>query len=326
MICGSNSAHSLRFSDIRAGRRSYDVGVCPNCGLGITFPFPDREDLNALYSTEQYRDHKARFVSPAEKLIRLFRKGRCRRIQEKMPKGRILDVGCARGLFLSLMRESDWEVYGLELNDETAFSARTDLGLDVKTGSLADAHFPESFFDRITIWHVLEHVPEPVATIEECRRILRPGGMLALAIPNLDSLQARISGRHWFHLDIPWHLYHFNAENIKLLLEREDFRISRVRHFSPEFNPFGYLQSFLNLFGIEHNLLYTLLRKKRIRKALLSGARSRALYFHIGATFLLVPFLAPLSLVFSLLEALMKRGGTIEVYAVKKEEYNDATG
>ncbi|GBD96852.1 MAG TPA: class I SAM-dependent methyltransferase [Nitrospirae bacterium] len=269
ILCKSSVEYQRIFKGYEKDNQFYEVYVCPECRLGITLPFPDKEQLNRLYSTGSYREHQSRFINPVEKLIRFFRKSRQKQIEAIIPQGRILDMGCARGVFLSIMRERGWETFGLELNDETASYARNELGLDVKAGRLVDAQFENESFDVITIWHVFEHLPEPRLIIEECSRILKPGGLLVIALPNFDSLQAKISGRHWFHLDVPYHLYHFTLKNLSLLLKKSSFKIIKVKRFSFEFNPFGYLQSFFNMTRIENNLLYNILKSRTIRKSVI---------------------------------------------------------
>jgi 2-polyprenyl-3-methyl-5-hydroxy-6-metoxy-1,4-benzoquinol methylase len=102
----------------------------------------------------------------------------------------------------------------------------------------------------VVLWHVLEHVPDPLATLERARQILRPGGLLVIAVPNFESLQARFSGRHWFHLDVPRHYHHFGLSILKRMLREAGFTISDVSHLSLEYNPYGWIQSILNRTGL----------------------------------------------------------------------------
>jgi 2-polyprenyl-3-methyl-5-hydroxy-6-metoxy-1,4-benzoquinol methylase len=318
IICGSLIKYQKFFKDYEKDGRFYSVYICPKCRLGITQPFPDKDQLEKLYSRESYREGEKRFILPVEKFIRFSRRLRRDRIERIIRKGRILDIGCARGVFLSGMLENGWDTFGLELDEETASYAKNILGLNIKTGELADANFENDFFDVITIWHVLEHLPDPFLTITECKRILKPEGLLVIAIPNFDSLQAKIFGKHWFHLDVPYHLYHFNMKNLRLLLEKNSFKIIKMKHFSLEFNPFGYLQSFLNMLQGDRNFLYNTLKSKSIRKSLLSNMHSLPFYFKLCTTILLAPVFIPLSLVLSLIESILRQGGTVELYALKQ--------
>lgn len=319
LLCGPPVEYRQKFRGYEKGSQSYDVAACPKCGLGITRPFPDEGQTRALYSSENYREHDSRFILPIEKTVRFFRSFRRKRIEGIAKKRRILDIGCGRGVFLSNMREHGWETFGLELNEETAWNARQALGLDIKTGRLFDARFQGGFFDVITIWHVLEHMPDPALTIKECNRTMKPGGLMVIAVPNFGSMQAKLSGRYWFHLDVPYHLYHFNLENLMFLLEKYSFKIVKVRHFSLEFNPFGFVQSFLNMCRVENNFLYDLLRSGSVRKSLYARMGGVRFYLNLCVTVLLSPLFIPLSVVLSLVESLFKRGGTIEIYAVKED-------
>jgi 2-polyprenyl-3-methyl-5-hydroxy-6-metoxy-1,4-benzoquinol methylase len=307
-----------KYKDIKRTHGVYNLLMCPKCRLAKTDPFPKDSFMKELYSSRKYRDKGSRFIPLAETGIRFFRKFRQKRIERFIRKGRILDIGCGRGEFLSLLKERGWEAIGLELNEETASNARKAFGLEIRTGSLVDAQFEDNFFDVITLWHVLEHLPDPVQTMDECRRILKPGGLLVIALPHFDSLQARISGKYWFHLDLPYHLFHFMDKNMELFLRKFSLRVMKAKQFSFEFNPFGYLQSLLNMCHIEYNLLYTMLHSKALRDKLYSDMKRSRLYAHLFVTIVLLPLYAPLSLGFSLIESFLGRGGTIELYALKE--------
>jgi 2-polyprenyl-3-methyl-5-hydroxy-6-metoxy-1,4-benzoquinol methylase len=286
--------------------------------VGITVPFPSQAELEKLYASNNYRmDDARRFIPVVESAIRRFRKARFGRISRYV-KGsgrRILDVGCARGLMLSMARESGWEPYGLEFSAETARHAREELGLDVRACSIVEAGYEPGFFDIITIWHVLEHIESPAETIEECSKVLSPEGVLVVSVPNFDSLQARISGPKWYHLDLPYHLFHFSLANLRELLEKNSFRVIRVKHFSLEFGPFGFLQSLMSMTGIQRNLLYDFFKTGGLNKNT-SRERGSASEFLMCAA--LLPVLGPLSFILSVFEAAIGRGGSIEIYAKKK--------
>jgi hypothetical protein len=142
--------------------------------------------------------------------------------------------------------------------------------------------------------------------------MLQPGGLLAVAVPNVDSLQAALFGPRWFHLDLPRHYTHFGARSLAGLLRRQGFRVVREDHFCLEQNPFGWLQSLYNALGFPENLLYDLLKAPSARSGI---ARSHP--WACGLSLLLLPPLLGLSLLLTVAEAALRRGGTIEVYAVK---------
>lgn len=284
--------------------------VCQGCGLGKTSPFLDDKALRSMYSSTYRSEDATRFPTPLEKVIRVVREGRRRAVERYAPKGRVLDVGCGRGDFLQMMLDKGWECFGLELDKRVG--ERSKKGLDLRCGSLSDVRFPDSYFEAVTFWHVFEHVKEPEWTLKECSRILKPGGLLVLAVPNTASLQAKVGGSGWFHLDPPFHMYHYSTENVTKLLEKNGFEVLRVRHFSFEYNPYGFLQSVYNRIGFRNNLFYDFLRSKAPKDA---GSMA-ALAF----TFLTLPLTGVLSFGLSAAEAAMRAGGTIEVYARKRSK------
>jgi SAM-dependent methyltransferase len=182
---------------------------------------------------------------------------------------------------------------------------------------MEDLGIPDASFNVITMWHVLEHLKRPETVLRESWRILRPGGMLVIAVPNAESLQATISGGHWFLLDVPRHLYHFSARNLTRLLRMHGFETLTVRHHSIEYNPFGLLQSMLNLCGFPENLLYDMLRNKKLSHGRPAPKRRAKLLAILCLMGLSLPVLVPLSMLFAIAEACLGRGGTIELYALK---------
>jgi SAM-dependent methyltransferase len=119
------------------------------------------------------------------------------------------------------MREmGDWDVQGIEPSSHAVLRARQRYGLDVRVGQLDELHFPANAFDVVTMWHVLEHLPQPRAVLQEVARILRPDGVLVLVCPIADSWEAEHFGPFWSGYDVPRHLYTFSRETLgKLLLE-----------------------------------------------------------------------------------------------------------
>lgn len=305
-ICGRT--FEAGYEGIKAEGGSYGIRFCRSCGLGKTDPFLDEKDFKKIYSTTYREEDSTRFFSPLEKVIRLLRVQRCRSVERFAKKGRILDVGCGRGDFLLLMKERGWEPTGLEL-DERIESHGKKIGVDLRAGSLETVRFPDSYFEAVTFWHVFEHLRDPEWALGECRRILKPGGLLVVSVPNIGSFQARLSGRHWFHLDPPFHLYHYSLANLKKLLEKASFKTLKVKHFSLEYNPYGYIQSIFNSFGFRPNLFYDFLRSKLTKKDS---------YAALALTFILLPVVLPLSIGFSVAEAALRSGGTIDLYAVKE--------
>jgi SAM-dependent methyltransferase len=140
-------------------------------------------------------------------------------------RGRLLDVGCGAGYFLDAARADGWQVAGVELSEPAAAVARDSLGLEVCTGSLAQAAFPNDAFDLVTMFEVLEHMRDPGAALDEANRVLRRGGLLAIEVPNdMDAYRARLArpDNRWWVIP-PVHLHYFNASTLSRWLLMSGF-------------------------------------------------------------------------------------------------------
>jgi 2-polyprenyl-3-methyl-5-hydroxy-6-metoxy-1,4-benzoquinol methylase len=313
-ICGGQELR-LRFEKVDPQEDPYTVYSCARCRSGITVPVPSPEELSRLYSSGSYRANDGtRFNFFAESLVHYFNIGKKKKIKKYRERGNILDVGCGRGTFLDIMKQDGWSVMGVELNEETASYASSRYGIQVLTAGAMPRLADESF-DVITLYHVLEHSFEPAAVVKECRRLMRKNGMLVIAVPNMDSLQALFGQTYWFHLDLPFHLHHFTLKSLQSLLQDNSLKIVRVQHFDFEQNVFGWMQTLLNKAGIRRNLLYNLLKRPELRRSELAAARRK----DVLLTVLLAPAFFPLSILLALLEAfILKRGGAVYVYAVNR--------
>jgi SAM-dependent methyltransferase len=140
--------------------------------------------------------------------------------------GRLLDVGCATGTFLRAVREAGgWETHGVEMSSAAVQIARERYGLDVSAGTLEAAAFPNEMFDAVTLWDVLEHLPDPAASLTEIWRILKAAGVLILRVPNGASWDAQWFGPYWAGLEPPRHTYVFTPQTLELLLVKSGFEI-----------------------------------------------------------------------------------------------------
>ena len=285
---------------------------CESCGLVATSPPVAPAGIGRWYPPSYYGEGNRRFNSVLEGMIPYFRDRRAKAIERFVSKGKMLDVGCGRGILPALMRERGWEAYGLEFSETAARHAREELGIPVFVGSLTDSPYEPESFDAVVLWHVLEHVPDPAEALAKAHQILRPGGLLVVAVPNFESLQAGFSGRHWFHLDVPRHYHHFGVKVLKRMLKSAGFSVADISHLSIEYNPYGWIQSILNRMGFRFNLLYDLLKNPSARslKSPLLEAPVQSL-LTVGV----LPPVVSASFALTILEVLLRRGGTIEVYA-----------
>jgi SAM-dependent methyltransferase len=139
--------------------------------------------------------------------------------------GRLLDLGCGSGKFLRDMRELGWDVAGVDPDPKVASYLRHQYGLDVHQGSLEDAHIAEASFDVVTMNNVIEHLPDPIRTLQAVRRVLRPGGKLVVLTPNIDSMASRAFLSSWVHWDPPRHLFLFSNKTLPMAVQRAGFHI-----------------------------------------------------------------------------------------------------
>jgi 2-polyprenyl-3-methyl-5-hydroxy-6-metoxy-1,4-benzoquinol methylase len=286
----------------------YPLVRCIHCGLVFQERRPSQADLEEAQRTAYGRPGH-RFNWWIETGIRLFRTARVRLATRLVPPGgRILDVGCGRGLFLHMLKQRGYEVQGTELSPAMAGHAYPGVPIDV--GELEPGRYPDASFDLIALSHVLEHLRSPDVTLEACRCALKPGGVLLVSVPNYGSIQARLGREFWFHLDLPRHLFHFTGETLQNLLIQQGFRIEQLRTGQWEMDPFGLLQTVLNRTGLRQNALYDTLRNHEEVKCDLSIAYRAAMHaiFPLGMILAL-----PLSLLFRL----MKRAGTLLAVARK---------
>lgn len=138
--------------------------------------------------------------------------------------GTLLDIGAGVGTLVGVAANRGFMARGIEISPWAARFAREEKGLDIRTGFLEEADFPDRHFDVITINHVLEHLPEPVAVITEVRRVLKDDGLLVVGVPNIDSVMARLKGVKWASLRPTEHIWHFTPVTLRRLLRQEGFR------------------------------------------------------------------------------------------------------
>jgi len=205
---------------------------CVNCALRYTRPLPTKQELAKLYGQDFYVSNSPRLWS-GDFLRILFQRSvfwqHHRALLGKRP-GRALDLGCGNGDFLATLKRRGWEVYGTEFSSAACELARA-KGVRVHQGDLVSANFPAQSFDVITLWHVFEHLPDPLAELAEVRRILRDDGLLVIEVPNSGCLTLRLSKQGWYPLDVPRHLQHYTPATLQRLLREAGFATAHQQNF-----------------------------------------------------------------------------------------------
>ncbi len=194
---------------------------CRRCGLVYTNPRLEEREI--LHEYECVID--TTYLQEREGRILTFRRNLEPLLRLVPPRGRprLLDIGCHIGVFLEIAQEQGWEAWGVEPSAWAADQARA-RGLRVTTGTLRGARFPDQFFDVVTMWDVIEHLTDPLASLQEAYRILAPGGIICIHTINIESPFARLMGHRW-----PWlmemHLYYFSPQTLTQMLEKAGFRV-----------------------------------------------------------------------------------------------------
>lgn len=290
----------------------FNIVSCKRCGLTYVNPRPDDKEVEKYYPISYYG--KRRSIID---VITIW--CRIKRIEREVPgnKGRrILDIGCGGGRMLWEMKKRGWDVFGTELSEYSCKLAKEEFNLEVKEGKVKTCDFPENYFDVITMWHVFEHVKGPCETLNEIYRLLKRDGILIIDVPNLKSLQFMLSRERWFHLDVPRHMYNFTSTTLANPLNKNKFKVYKIKQSSFEYDLFGMIQSILNLISHRQYLLFDLIIKRISLKDILLS-KDIILYRDLFILPFVFPPLLILSIITTYISKLFGLGGDIEVYAKK---------
>jgi SAM-dependent methyltransferase len=287
---------------------AFTLRLCPACGSGYLDPAPTPAQLAHAYSTAYYGAGDTKFPSLIERFRRACAGVLARKLLRRLPASpTVLDVGCGDGGFLcQLQAAGAGPCHGIEPPGDAADRAASTPGLTLHRSTLATADLPPAGFDLVSARHVFEHLPEPLASLDQMAALVRPGGLLFLSYPNIRSWQARWFRGAWFHLDAPRHLHLANPEIVVKHLGNASLELIETGHWSLEQNLYGWLQSVLNRFDTRRNFLYERIKGNRAHLAE-RGAPHLAL--HLVAAALLLPPLFFLD-VFSVLA---RRGATVQL-------------
>jgi len=218
---------------------SFRVALCSTCGVAYTTPRPNSLDR---HYPQKYRDYGwiVTLVLNALYGVRVSRWARL-----KPTGGSALEVGCGPGLMLAALHRRGWRVLGIERNEAVAEAARRAIGIEIVAAPV-EALPLDVRFDLIIMFHVLEHISEPVELLRECAKRLAPAGRLIVNVPNFSSWQSRFAGSKWLHLDVPRHLMHFTPQTLAATLKRAGLEPAEMRFASLEHDPYGWVESTIN--------------------------------------------------------------------------------
>jgi SAM-dependent methyltransferase len=206
------------------------MASCPRCGL-VFGEVRDSAAVHDLYRGDTYlASYEGGAVSDApEPLREQEARVRVDILQRAVPSGRVLEIGAAGGHFLAEARRRGYEVVGIEPTDNGVASARRRFGLELEQGFVEEVELPAASLEAVVGFHVLEHIPAPLATLERLHAWLKPGGAIFFEVPNAASRRARRQKGLWGPLDLEHHVSQFTPEAIGMLLDRAGFDVDWVR-------------------------------------------------------------------------------------------------
>ena len=225
----------------------YRMVRCTACSLIFLNPMPSDQELSALYPTDYYAYQDKFRPNRWKEILRSLLRYRIRSFDPEFPApGKMLDLGCGSGWFMSAMRDRGWETYGVEISNSAAELGRRVCGLEIFAGTLSQAGFPDAYFNYVRSNHSFEHTSCPGETLDEIYRILRPDGKVMIGVPNVDSLSARIFGQYWWYLGAPVHPVTYSVRTLSQLLKKHNLVVEKINYNSDYSGILGSLQIWLN--------------------------------------------------------------------------------
>ena len=231
-ICGgSELVPALAVEDRSVSHETFKLSDCSRCAFRFTNPRPPQSDIGRYYQSADYISHTNAARSLQDRIYQLARKwalgSKHRLIHRYQPNGRVLDVGCGTGEFLAYLKSRGYLVHGVEPSINAREQAIANHALEVVPNLELVAH--QERFKVVTLWHVLEHLPDPHTTLKNLFALLVDRGLLVIAVPDRGSWDAQHYGPDWAAWDVPRHLSHFRQTDIKRLLHEHGFELVAVK-------------------------------------------------------------------------------------------------
>ncbi len=278
--------------------------ACPVCSTQVVAAC----DTNSAYPDDYYGSPTSKFSGMAGKARRFWHSRRAKRLRSRFAEDAspvLYDLGCGDGEFLAACRDCGFDVRGCEPVARPRHQAAQRLLCDIDETAFAGDSGAR--YDVITAWQVIEHVADPAALLKSAHDHLSPDGILAVSTVNLDSVQSRLFGSHWLHLDPPRHVWVAPRSAVESFLNRCGFDIVSRAWNHLEFGPIGYVDSAINLVDS---------RRDRLLHCLKNGFHG----FGDKCLWLLAAALTPFGVVLSAAEAAVGRSATFELYARRQPD------
>lgn len=234
-VCASADIRNvLMVKDHSVSGQSFQIAECSFCTLRFTQDVPDAASIFPYYKAEGYISHTNTSKGLVNRVYQFVRKRtmiKKRKLVERSTgviKGNMLDMGSGTGSFVHEMQQNGWQVTGLEPDEDARGTAKELYQLELHDTKEFYQLAPGSF-DAITMWHVLEHVHDLSAYIQQLKNIIKENGKMLIAVPNYTSLDAKIYQQYWAAYDVPRHLYHFSPRSVQMLMEKHGLKIIQYK-------------------------------------------------------------------------------------------------
>ena len=226
-ICESkNTKQILTAKDHLVSGDTFNIEHCSECGFRFTNPRPDDDQLGKYYDSEEYVSHADEGNNLVNKLYKIARsltlKSKLKLINKIGKDKQLLDVGCGTAHFLAYCQQAGWEVSGVEPNELARAQAEEKSNIHIHKDL---SEIESGNYSVITLWHVLEHLPNLAQTITQLKTLLAPGGRIILAVPNYEAYEEKSFKEHWAAYDVPRHLHHFNQNSLGKLMQKYGLNI-----------------------------------------------------------------------------------------------------
>jgi len=236
-LCGADD------SDLAYHKHGLDIRRCRHCSLVYVNPRLPADKVWQRYNQNYFwNEYLPAHDAPGGQVNLDSQRRRYSKLLSRLEpyrqetRGRLLDMGCGAGFFLKIAREAGWDELGIDLSPDAVAFARDRLGLHAIAGQIEDSNLPENAFDVVTLLETIEHLFDPMAVLRQAYRVLRPGGLIAVTTPNLNSLAFKFLGLDWSILSPTEHLYYFTECTIQQMLTRTGFHNVRIERSSLVFD------------------------------------------------------------------------------------------
>jgi 2-polyprenyl-3-methyl-5-hydroxy-6-metoxy-1,4-benzoquinol methylase len=231
-ICGEKNRRAyLSCKDHTVSKVYFEIVECASCSFAFTSPRPAESDLGWYYESEDYISHSNTSKGLVSRLYQRVRKHtlakKLKLVNREGKKGTLLDIGCGTGEFLNTVKNDGWKTIGIEPSPSARKQGIENYKLDVRDENEL-GNLPPKSVDVITMWHVMEHVPHLAERVQKLHELLKDDGVLFVAVPNRNSYDAAYYKKNWAAYDVPRHLWHFRAQDMRTLMANGALEVKNI--------------------------------------------------------------------------------------------------